>query len=444
MSDFAPLLEAVLADRATPEERETFAVQIASDAALRREYAMQMKLHALLEWRGGRVGARAMGDAPPAKNVTAFPKQDSSRGSWLAMAALFAGLCAVAALLSSREVKHTPPVAMEVLHSTGVVLAGGKGEARVGARLALRTLELRAGLLRVRFDSGVILGAEGPAKIELLNPMHVRVLSGRITADAGDAHGFTVDTARTRVVDLGTRFGVDASAMGADVVVFDGAVEVHGRHSEDGTPQRLGQGEAVRIAAAGAWMPIMSIAAGPEPEQWSTGAGGLFSAVRDNRRTPDAMKFYQVVPGGLREDTRAYVDRTHEWNGLAAAGLPEFLRGADLIRTFNDDKRETDLEVTVELAKPATLYLFLDKKPPPSWVTTAGFADLGVKIGLDEGPSPNRTLTTATAPGVSIERVFSVWSLEVREPRAVKLGPPREGPTGAKAMYGIAAQPLAP
>jgi hypothetical protein len=125
----------------------------------------------------------------------------------------------------------------------------------------------------------------------------------------------------------------------------------------------------------------------------------------------------------------------------SAAGLPAYLRGADLVRTFNEDKRETDLKITVTLAQPATLYLFFDRTPP-AWATEKGFVDTGDKIGLDEGRSTNRDLDTGKGPGVSIDRVFSVWRLEVLKAGPVELGAARERATGAKAMYGIAAQPL--
>lgn len=439
MNDFEQLLDSVLGGDATAGQQAEFSRRLADDSALRREYAAQMKIHALLQWRSGKVASAA--DAPP--KLVAFPRP-AQRTRWLALAALLAALCAVGTVLWPRAEKARAAVAMDVLYAMDATLADEADVPRAGNRFARRTLDLRSGVLRVRLDSGAILGAEAPAKIELSDTMHIHVLSGRITADAGAAHGFTVETARTKIVDLGTRFGVDSSESGTDVVVFDGAVELHDRDGKKGPPQRLEQGEALHIAGTGAQQPIVSITAGREPEQWSAGAAGVFRTVRDNRRAADALKFYEVVPGGLHEDTRAYVDRTHEWNGIEATGLPEFLRGADLVRTFNDDKRETNLEITIELAQPATLYLFLDKMPPPAWVESAGFTDTGTKIGLDEGPSPNRALTTAIGPGASIDRIFSVWKLEVREPRAVKLGPPREGPVGAKAMYGIAAEPLSP
>lgn len=445
MKDSEQLIEAIVAESASAEQRAECARLMGEDAAFRRQYVAQMKVHALLQWRAGKVDRARDAKIVSTGRVIPFPgaRTRASRTGWLALAAALAILCAIGAVLFRQDAEKTrADVAVEIVHAADARIAGEPAAARAGEVRSFRRLELQAGLIRVRLDSGAIVGVEAPAIVEFLSAMHLRVLAGRITVDADAAHGFTVETARTRVVDLGTRFGVDADADRTDVVVFDGAVELHDRKSPAHAPQRLAQGEAMRIEAAGNRRAIVSIAAGSAPEQWSAGGGGLFRAVRDNRRAQDAPKFYQVVPGGLREDTRAYVDRTHEWNGLETGGLPGFLRGADFIRTFNDDKRETDLQLTVELARPATLYLFLDEKPPAAWVTAGGFTDTGAKIGLDEGPSATRAFTTATGPGASIERVFSIWKLDLPEPRVVQLGAPREGPTGAKAMYGIAAHPL--
>lgn len=441
MSALAEILESVLARDASAEHVGKLTQMLAADSAVRREYAHQMKIHALLEWRGGRV-AGAMETPSQAVRIVAFPvPARKPRVGW-ALAAMLATMALFAPLLWLRH--HglaRPAVALEVLFTDRAFLKEAAAPPQAGDRLQTRRLSLREGILRARLASGAVLGAEGPAEIELLSAMRVRVLSGRVTVEAGAAHGFTVETARTQVVDLGTRFGVDAAAAETDVVVFEGAVELHDPQLPAASPQRLVEGEGVRLAPHGGAQPLMAVAAGLEREQWSAGTGGVIRSLRDNRRNPEALKYYQVVPAGLKEDTRAYVDREHQWNGVDAQGLPAFLQGADLVRTFNDDKRETDLEITIELEPPAVLYLFLDKKAP-AWVALAGFTDTGEKIGLDEGPSSNRAAATDAGPGNSIDRVLSVWKLEVREPHPIKLGPPREAATGAKAMYGIAARKL--
>ncbi len=442
MNDLELLIDGVISGNATQEQQAELAERLTRDPELRRVYAEQIRLHALLEWRSGRIQ-----DTPQISSLAKTLELPRARPFLFVRRtlALAAGLVAMALL--GWLLWPRPPVARsgeiaEILYSNGAILEGNHSPLVIGEHREFRKLSLRAGVLRMRLASGAIIGVHGPAQLEFVDSMHVRVLAGRITADADAAHGFTILTATTSVVDLGTRFGVNATDQGTDVVVFDGAVELQESKQRAGGNQRMERGEALRLSSGGTQEPIFNITDGGQPEEWTDGAVGIFRSVRDNRRPDSGRKFYQVVPQGMREDTRAYVDRDHEWNGLNGSGLPEFLRGADLIRPFNDDKRETDLAITVDLTQPATLYLFLERKPPPAGVERAGFTDTGSKIGLDEGSSPNRVAVTAKGAGNSVERVFSVWKLEVRELRSIQLGSPREGDTGAKAMYGVAAQPL--
>ena len=120
-------------------------------------------------------------------------------------------------------------------------------------------------------------------------------------------------------------------------------------------------------------------------------------------------------------------------------GLPAFLRGADYIMTFNDDKWMKDLSVTVELARAATLYVFYDTRlPTPRWLPER-FTDTGVLIGLDEGLWPGGPPQTALGrgPGMSIDTVFSVWRCDLGPDETINLGALENG--GSNAMYGIAA-----
>ena len=54
---------------------------------------------------------------------------------------------------------------------------------------------------------------------------------------------------------------------------------------------------------------------------------------------------------------------------MSAAGLPDGLRGADYVRTFNNDKLRQDYELTIQLACAADLYVFTDDRVmAPDWV----------------------------------------------------------------------------
>ena len=68
-----------------------------------------------------------------------------------------------------------------------------------------------------------------PAALEVISPTRTRAVLGTLKAHVGKgAEGFTVETPRTTVVDLGTDFGIDVSRHGStDVVVFNGMVDLH-------------------------------------------------------------------------------------------------------------------------------------------------------------------------------------------------------------------------
>lgn len=98
-----------------------------------------------------------------------------------------------------------------------------------GVTRRIKTLPLAQGSIHLRLPSGVSLEITSPAQLNLMAPMHVRLVSGRVTADVRErGKGFVMETPQTRLVVRGTRFGVDASdPLRTDVVVFQGEVEVY-------------------------------------------------------------------------------------------------------------------------------------------------------------------------------------------------------------------------
>ena len=100
--------------------------------------------------------------------------------------------------------------------------------------------------------------------------------------------------------------------------------------------------------------------------------------------------------------------------------------------------------MSVDVARPATLYVFVsDRVPVPEWLRS-GFVDTGLIIGLDEARSRYRPRhSTAEGAGASIDTTFSVWRRDVAQPETVVLGgiSPSADRVGFN-MYGIAAAPL--
>lgn len=74
-----------------------------------------------------------------------------------------------------------------------------------------KPLTLRSGLACIAFDSGAKLTIEGPAEFSILTDDQIRLQYGKVYAAVPqNAIGFTVSTTNSKVIDLGTEFGVKA------------------------------------------------------------------------------------------------------------------------------------------------------------------------------------------------------------------------------------------
>jgi hypothetical protein len=278
--------------------------------------------------------------------------------------------------------------------------------------------------------------------------MIVHLDRGKVTADVPHSvKGFTIDTSAAMVIDRGTRFQVDAHEDGGiDVVVYDGAVDVQPSIDSSVVKTCLRQQEAARIDRQGNIVRLVHFEQEPASEQWKDVRPLHAITIRsawDNLWSTKEDSHYLINARGLADDSRAYVDHPHQWNGLTAEGLPKFLQYADYIRTFEEYRYLTELELYVDLARPAWLYiLYDDRSPSPAWLTEQ-FENTGIKVGLDEGPVENETpnLTLGVGPGKSIDVVFTVWRRRCERAETVKLGAMAKGPE-ARAMYGVAAVPL--
>ncbi len=338
-----------------------------------------------------------------------------------------------------------------IVESRDVVWGISQAPIAVGSRVGPCDVRCSSGTLKLRFDSGVDVTLEGRAEVRILSAMRILAIRGRLIAHVeGRAKGFAIETPNTLVVDQGTEFGVEVDASGqTDVVVFQGLVDLaHSEPSERPLPiKRLSQGEGMHVDNAGMLSRIISVERRPGNDDWATGLSSdhdaVIRSVRDNIRGLGSSKYYQIVRRGLVDDAPAYVDRIHQWNGLDRGGIPSFLRDADYIMTFNEDKWMKNLSVTVELAKAATLYVFYDTRlATPRWLPDR-FIKTDDSIGLDEGRWPGglpRSL--GRGPGESIDTVFSVWKCDLGPDETIELGNDGAIENGrGNAMYGIAAVP---
>jgi hypothetical protein len=320
------------------------------------------------------------------------------------------------------------------------------------------TLSVDVGAVALRLSNDVVAQMKAPLVLHLISVEHVRLLHGRIQVDVPKgAEGFSVETATAEIVDFGTTFSVETVDGGTDLIVHQGEVDlkVTGASTEDQQPgaavKRFRGGEAVRVDVDGTLSRIVNVqAADMLTSDKVQSDKSLVASVRDNIVRDDMWKFYEIVPGGLAEDAKAFVDRAHEWNGATAEGLPNYLVGADYVKTFNDDKITPDLVIELELAGPAEVYVFLDKRlTPPSWLVEQ-FNQTDDIMGIDESHN-EQTDPTQVGPGVSINQRLSVWRLVAEHGGVVSLGPngdpaphePVEILYVPSNMYGIAVVRLA-
>jgi hypothetical protein len=337
-------------------------------------------------------------------------------------------------------------------HSQGA----GRTEIRTG-----ETLRVTAGTLQLAFNHGTTVSLTAPAILEVATPMRGRLIRGRATVNvAKGAEGFTINTPRTSVVDLGTVFGVEVDDIGrTDVVVFSGIVDVTYSSEAQATANaelgklRLHTGEAMRVDERGTLSRIISLNSNRFADARAGTPAALsrkrvISSVRDNIEREDAWNFYEIVQEGFGEDAKAFVDRVHhEWNGINAQGMPAYLVGGDFVKSFNDDKNIGTIEVSVKLEQPANLYVLWCKRvPAPSWLREE-FEETGDEIGVDEGRHVFRDGTVhnrdgpGVGAGVSVDSIHTIWRRTVNMPSVVRLGPV-EAPGWDFNMYGIVAVPL--
>ncbi len=318
-----------------------------------------------------------------------------------------------------------------------------------------------SGVTNLRFNCGVEMLLKGPAELEVISPMRAALRRGTLTARVEEAaHGFQVDTPNSKVTDLGTEFGLSVDGTGAtDTVVFSGKVALqYAKFQSPDTlnPSRpaplsegrlLTEGEAMRINELGEAKRLVTVRSSDYPfttdkyEEPSTWAP-IIDSVSDNLREGGKSMCYRIVHRGFREDARAYVDRPYEWNGLNAEyGLPKFLRYADYVMPFCDDKLRKQLEVRVALNRAARVYVLIDNRVElPEWLM-AEFQDTKYDIGLDESAPSQSFFRLGVGPGLRIDQSFSVWFRDVIKDATVVFGP-MKSPKIQSVMYGIAAVPL--
>jgi ferric-dicitrate binding protein FerR (iron transport regulator) len=437
---FQRLCQAYIEGTATREEQEQFAALLNSSESARTSYVEQMRIHAMLIWQHGRSAAFAP-EIREEHKIIPFPRW--RRTAMAAAAALLILSTLAVWWWIARNAK--PGVSFEVVSASDVPF-------HAGDRVTRRMIELTRGKFSFRLTSGAMVEVAGPAKVELVSPMHLRVLRGMLTADISHGQkGFVVDTEQTHVVDLGTRFSVSAEQKaGTDVVVFDGKVEVFGPSGKATTQQpkiTLIEGEAIRVDHDRQSRRLRMVSLGPDGQSLdSIAQNGVVKGVTDNVSEEGFWRYYGLVREAMGEGARVYTTGHHRtWHALPGQTFPHELEGADGICTFDTDRHIPDLQITLKVSQPCDLYVMTDARfSAPGWLR-AEFQDTGYH--LRSGPwIPRGTPADQNERFYKDEKAYIpyvVWRKRITEAGPVTLGSPLgANQRGTPVMYSLAVKAL--
>lgn len=255
----------------------------------------------------------------------------------------------------------------------GEVLAADGAPHEVGSSISIDRFLLEQGSVELALASGVRIQFFAPVEAEFESDMKMRLVAGRMSADVGPrGKGFTVVTHAGEVIDLGTRFGVEADRDGeARVAVFSGVVQVKPKNPAlNQEPVTLTEGQAARFSVLAGLRRWDQVALAARAGRLASREySGVVSRIRDNRGDEELHPFYGIVRGGMRPGALVYTDKPNpRWSGDGS--LPESLRGADLIRTYNQFRHKKRFALTLTLREPAIVYVLTEAmQRPPAWLT---------------------------------------------------------------------------
>ena len=253
-------IDAVLEERATPEQVAELEKRLQADPAAREFYVKYMHVHARILWRYRDEPTRAVAfderEAPFAPARAYRTMRFPLRG--LALAASVAVLLGVGAVLRFRppgarqEAAGTalaprPDEVATLVNAVECLWGTSRQATAVGTRLTCGTVQLAQGLCEIEFDSGARMILAGPSVVEIQARDRAFLRSGSATCKVPKkAIGFVVQTPTARVVDFGTEFGVRAEESGASQIhTFTGLVKVE---SSQELMEQMSRADGVRNA----------------------------------------------------------------------------------------------------------------------------------------------------------------------------------------------------
>ncbi|EAQ82254.1 hypothetical protein [Blastopirellula marina] len=254
-----PLVEASLAGRLTPQQKEDLENALAESEELRIAYLQAISMHLDLDQL-----SRTDEDVPTTKKAaTALSAPASTSGKRTFVAASLAA-CLVVGLFGvyflASNAKKSPdsaplvqnedasPVIVEV---ASAVIFGEGGAPSPGQRISIgRKYILTQGYLAIRFHSGARAVLQAPSVFSAMGEESLLVRSGQCSVFAPPgAEGFQLLSPSAEIVDLGTRFVVNVAETGeTQLSVVEGEATMSALENSETKPiMHLRVGDAAQV-----------------------------------------------------------------------------------------------------------------------------------------------------------------------------------------------------
>ena len=267
--DWEQQLQAAIEGEPDPAEAEALRAKLRSEPDWLDAWCHQALLESALHRH-----AKARGGVPGTPSATLQWREQirTRRLGLLSLAAaavvLLAGALALHSFLASRH----PPLA-EIDFSPGTRLAESDQESAPLAEPG-RRVEMRQGVARLRFASGVEVIMEGPAEWRIRSAGVLEMSRGHAWFHVpAAAAGFRVVTPEFEVIDLGTEFGIDLRENVPPVVCcLAGRIRLEARIGNRRSLE-LRADQAAAMEPHGRWLPVAS------------------ETLRFRRHLPDALPF---------------------------------------------------------------------------------------------------------------------------------------------------------
>lgn len=254
--DLRARIQSLLEGTLDPDEVVRLDAELRESREARALYLQYASLLSALEEQASSHAAIAHVPVIPIERLLARQRKRMMRNSLLAAAAVI--LISAVGFWLKMAAPHAAPVASFRLGPDSSFMlshADGDKAPQAGNTLSAGSrLRMTHGTMEAEFASGVRCVIEAPCDISVLADDRLAMAEGLAWFEVPpQAVGFTVETPRLTVVDLGTEFGLLAPAGGShEVHVIKGAVEISAKTSNR-SPQTitLRAGEARRVGIRG-------------------------------------------------------------------------------------------------------------------------------------------------------------------------------------------------